>query len=428
MKVLHIAGESAATGAGRGVLWLHQGLAESHIDSKVLFQLGNGVHDGVHTLHEGLTGRIRQSFISRTDALPVKRHPVLRGPFYTGWLGNDVSRHPLYQEADIIHLHWVNRAMLSTRFIGQIHKPLVWTLRDMWPMTGGCHYDLDCNRYTDTCGKCPQLGSDSFPDLSTRVQAAKLRHWASSRIHLVAISQWLKECSDQSTVFRNQEPALVIPNCVDTDDYQPVDRQKARQSLGFASNERVVLCGSQNLNSNYKGFDRFLAAASQLDSSTVFAFFGLLDETVLKQMGIRYRNLGFLKTSESLSTAYSAADVFVAPSLQEAFGKTLIESMACETPVVCFDATGPRDIIEHQKHGYLATPYSVDDMAAGIRWVMDQSPENSATMRAACRQRVLELFSLPVVAQQYAALYDRVLASSQTPAGHPQSSPARFPT
>lgn len=414
MKVLHLAGESAATGAGRGVLWLHQGLANTHIDSSVLFQFGTEEYDGAHTLHSGLSGRAHQSLISRTDALPLKRYPKRNGLFSTGWLGNDVSRHPLYREADIIHLHWVNRAMLSTRFIGSINKPLVWTLRDMWPMTGGCHYDLDCHRYQASCGNCPQLGSDHTPDLSTRIQTSKQRHWQNSPMHLVAISHWLKECSDSSAVFKNQAPAQVIPNCVDTDDYQPVDRAQARRELGIASEDRVVLCGAQNLNSSYKGFDRFLAAAGQMDKNTLFVFFGRLDEQAMQSMGIRYKNLGFLSSSAELSKAYSAADVFVAPSLQEAFGKTLIESMACGTPVVCFDATGPKDIIEHLLHGYKAAPFSVEDLAAGMEWVLSLSPEVNTEMRMACRQRVIDQFSLPAVANQYAILYDEVLRTHQS--------------
>ena len=415
MKVLHIAGESGASGAGRGVLWLHQGLINTAIDSKVLFQFGDSCDAGVQALHPGLAGRAKQSLISRTNALPLKRYAAKNPLFTNGWLGNDVTRLQVYKDADIIHLHWINRSMLSTGFIGKIKKPVVWTLRDMWPLTGGCHYSLDCQRYKSTCHTCPQLQSTLNPDLSTRNQNAKCNSWNKQDIHLIAISEWIKQCTDESTIFKDHQAAKVIPNCVDTEHYAPVNRQSARRWLGASDTDKVVLCGAQNLNSVYKGFDKFLEAAAKLGSSVLFAFFGRLDEDAVKRLGIRYKNLGFLSSSEELSKAYTAADVFVAPSLQEAFGKTLIESMACETPVVCFDATGPRDIIDHKVHGYKAVAADATDLAAGIEWVTNLPAPQIAAMRVACRQHVIERFSTSVVAEQYASMYTSIMQGTTLP-------------
>jgi glycosyltransferase involved in cell wall biosynthesis len=113
-----------------------------------------------------------------------------------------------------------------------------------------------------------------------------------------------------------------------------------------------------------------------------------------------------------LRQAYSAADVFVAPSRAEAFGKTLAEAMSCGTPVVCFDATGPRDIVEHKRDGYKAVPFEPSDLARGIRWVLGQTPEAYTQLCRHARERAQRCFDSRVVAQQYAIVYRDLLGQS----------------
>ncbi len=133
-----------------------------------------------------------------------------------------------------------------------------------------------------------------------------------------------------------------------------------------------------------------------------------MDESIIKESGFDYKSLGFLHDTISLRLAYSASDVFVAPSLMDAFGKTLAESMACGTPVVCFDATGPRDIVDHKVNGYKASPYMAEDLAAGIDCVLsDENRHKELCINA--MEKAVACFDIKKVARQYAALYREVL-------------------
>ena len=137
-------------------------------------------------------------------------------------------------------------------------------------------------------------------------------------------------------------------------------------------------------------------------------FFGKLDESLVRKLGLDYKNLGYLNDTISLRLAYSAASVFVAPSIMEAFGKTLTESMACGTPVVAFNATGPQDIINHKINGYLAKPFNSADLANGIEWVLEDEDRWKKLSQNA-REKVVQEFDIVKVAKKYEDLYKYIL-------------------
>jgi glycosyltransferase involved in cell wall biosynthesis len=204
-----------------------------------------------------------------------------------------------------------------------------------------------------------------------------------------------------------------INNNVDTDLFAPLDRAAARRELGIEEGRNLVLIGAQDVASIYKGFDLFLAALSELRGEDLHILtFGKSGEFIPASLGFPVTNLGFLSNSQSLRIAYSAADVFVASSRAEAFGKTLAEAMSCGTPVVGFDATGPGDIIVHKESGYKATPFDPADLAQGIRWVLTLTSDAYQELcRNAC-QRAQREFDSRVIAEQYAALYKELLHRS----------------
>jgi len=223
----------------------------------------------------------------------------------------------------------------------------------------------------------------------------------------VGISNWLSEKSKQSFLLRNLD-VRTIHNNINTRDFFPIDKQFARKILGISTDKKIIFAGAQNINDFYKGFGKFIKAIKLLDKNKYcLCFFGRLHTGVIDPLGFEYVNFGFLHDNISLRLLYSAADVFVAPSLMDAFGKTLAESMACGTPVVCFNATGPKDIVDHLINGYKATPFDSSDLAEGIRWVLN-SPDYTALSRNA-REKVLRCFDSKVVAKKYIELYKSVL-------------------
>ena len=136
----------------------------------------------------------------------------------------------------------------------------------------------------------------------------------------------------------------------------------------------------------------------------------------LATLGLGHTHLGFLGDTLALRLAYASADVFVAPSLMDAFGKTLAEAMACGTPVVCFDATGPKDIVEHRVSGYKAVPFEAMDLEAGIEWVLSLPGEQHDALRRNARARAVERFDSRVIASRYKALYEELLQAEVAPA------------
>lgn len=415
MKVLHLLAGDLTGGAARGAYWLHQAQREIGIDSKILTNGRETTSDiSVTALATTPAKRVIDALRSQLGNAPLhlyrNRRPWI---FNTGFTGIDFTKLPEYRQADLVHLHWIN-GLVAMRTLRKVQKPVVWTMRDMWPLTGGCHYAVDCDRYKLGCGQCPQLGSTMDWDLSRLVIANK-RASLQKRLRVVGISDWLSECASKSQVFDGFS-VQTISNNIDTRSFYPTPPKIARQALGVPMDKRIILVGAQSVTDFYKGFDLFIEAMRAVQREDVHVLtFGRDAETGLAALDVGHTHLGFLSDTVSLRLAYAAADVFVAPSLMDAFGKTLAEAMACGTPVVCFDATGPKDIVEHRVTGYKAMPFETTDLTNGIQWVMGLSKDSHETLRRHARQRAVERFDSRVIASQYKALYQEMLEGDAVP-------------
>lgn len=267
---------------------------------------------------------------------------------------------------------------------------------------------MDCARYEVGCGKCPQLKSCREHDLSRLVVAGK-RALFPSDMRVVGISPWLSDCATRSQVFAGHQ-VTTIPNCIDVGEFFPVDKGMARQALGLPQNGKVILFGSQGLDDFYKGLDLFAdAIGADMLKDAMLVSFGHGGNRFSSVSEVPAVSLGFLRDAVSLRLAYSAADVFVAPSRMDAFAKTIVEAMACAVPVVCFDATGPGGIVEHEVTGYKATPFDPRSLRQGIEWVLSLDDDAHKRIGHAARQRALETYDAPVVARRYRDLYEEML-------------------
>lgn len=406
-KVVHIVAGSLDRGAARGALWLHLALFEQGVDSTLITNHPDtqGL-PSVQTLTHGFFDRVIGAVVARLNSAGQIFYPNRkRRIFNSGFWGIRFHHHPAVKQADVVHLHWVN-GVVSIRALNKLNKKIVWTVRDMWPITGGCHYSLECDRYQSGCGSCPQLGSRSEHDLSRLIFRAKKKYYPKG-MTAVGISEWTTRVINDSGLF-NESRVITILNNISCETFYPEDKRSARRSLGVEGDKPVVLVGSTNLDDFYKGADKLLEALSLFDeSSFTLCVFGESDKKVLDSLGLDYVRLGYIGDNASLRRAYSAADVFVAPSVQETFGKTLAEALACGTPVVCFDATGPASIVSHKVDGYKAKPFSVADLAAGIEWVLNH--EDQASLRNAARQNASNKFDSKVIANRYKGLYQSIL-------------------
>ncbi|MGY6560047.1 MAG: glycosyltransferase family 4 protein [Nitritalea sp.] len=314
-------------------------------------------------------------------------------------------------QPDIVHLHWVSAGMLHVDDIPKIQAEIVWTLHDMWPFTGGCHYDGSCGRYTQQCGACPVLGSTDEKDISARIFQRKKKAYGrrSKPLHIVGLSRWLHEAAKSSTLFRERQH-YQLPNPIDTSLFFPIARSTAREALGLPETGRIILFGAMSATTNpIKGYSFVEAALSGLANKEELrlVIFGA-SEGEAERFGIPVQYVGTLRDTVSLRLLYNAADVMLVPSKQENLSNSIMEALACGTPVCSFAIGGNGDMIQHKQNGYLARPFEVEDYRAGIEWLLEKA--DTSDLRQAARAYVLEHFEAKKVAERYEAMYASILS------------------
>jgi glycosyltransferase involved in cell wall biosynthesis len=321
------------------------------------------------------------------------------------------SLHP-----DLINVHWICNGYLQIETLAKFQKPLVWTLHDMWPFTGGCHYGQECDRYTQSCGSCPLLKSDRHWDVSRWIWQRKAKTYPQLNLTVVAPSRWMAECAQKSSLFRSVR-VEVIPHGLDTTVYQPIDAPVARKLLNLPQDKQLILfgAGSNAVDDPRKGLPLLQTALKKLAEAGwgdrfELVIFGTDAPEIPLDLGFKAHYLGRFYDDLSLVLSYSAADVMIVPSVQEAFGQTASESLACGTPVVAFRATGLPDIVSHEQDGYLAEPFSPEDLAQGIAWVL-ADPDRHQQLRLNARTKAEREFMLLLQAQRYSALFAEILES-----------------
>jgi glycosyltransferase involved in cell wall biosynthesis len=400
-------------GGSRAAYRLHQGLLRIGLDSQMLVQ-NKTSQDATVLSPEGKYAGFGSLARRYLDALPLRQYPGRPGTAWSpGWLPGNLHRRVARQAPDVINVQWVCDGFLPVQTLGRLHRPLILTLQDAWTLTGGCHYPYDCLGYQYRCGACPQLGSSRPQDLSRRGWQRKADILKSLPLTVVAISHWLGDCARASSLFR-QARIEVIPNGLDTQRYQPRDTSVARQLLGLPPNRRLVLFGAVNaIQDPRKGAALLFSALKELHQAgehhnIELVVFGDAPPAQPPDLGFPTHYLGFLHDDISLTLLYSAADVMVVPSVQEAFGQTATEACACGTPVVAFDNSGVQDVVEHQKNGYLARGLDASDLARGIAWTL-ADPQRHQALRQAARHKAVSDFDLDLVARRYRQVFQDAL-------------------
>jgi len=326
--------------------------------------------------------------------------------------GYDITKLPEFQEADVIHLHWVNQGMLSLKGIQKIlqsGKPVVWTMHDIWPATALCHVTLGCQHFTSQCGNCRLLpGGGSSHDYSTTIWQRKQRMLADENIYFVACSHWLESEAKRSALLKGQK-ITSIPNPIDTRIYKRGNKQEARQRLGLPLDKKLILFASQRVTNVNKGMDYLIEACRQLQiSDAAVVILGGHAEEVVSQLSLEAYPLGYVNDEQRIVDVYHAADVFVLPSLSENLPNTIMEAMACGVPCVGFKVGGIPEEIDHRRNGYVAEYRSAEDLARGIRWILAEADYEELSKNAV--QKVVQNYSQQSVALKYLDVYHQAQA------------------
>ncbi len=341
----------------------------------------------------------------------LKKYNVQQGYFLSNLSSINLSTALQSIDFDIIHLNWISHEYLNIDMLRTLKKPIVWTLHDCWAFTGICHYFDQCNNYTSSCGSCSLLNSVDEKDLSNEIWRKKSLNYELCIMHIVTPSHWLGNSAQQSSLLKNK-PISVIPYPINTDIFTPQDKVAARERLGLKQVGKYVLFGAMNaLDDQRKGYQYIDKAvkllASQGHTDIQLVIFGTSKSFEERNECISIIYLNSINNDAKMIDLYSAADVTVVPSISENLSLVIMESLACGTPVVAFDIGGNPDMIDHKKDGYLATPYSAEEIANGILWVLSNTNEGNLAYNA--RQKILDKYSEKTIAEKYIKLYDSIL-------------------
>lgn len=413
MRILIVNASDLNGGAARAAYRLHRALLSHNVDSQMLVQ--NKVSDD-HSIIEVFLSlkNERNKFRKIFDRIPIllynNRSKTLFSP---SWLPFSSMAEKINKiNPDIVHIHWINKGMMKIEDIEKIKSPIVWSLHDMWLFTGGCHYDEECEAFKSICGNCKVLNSNKEKDLSWRLFNRKKKSLSKKNdITIVGLSKWISNCAKNSTLLKGKE-IINIPNPIDCEVFKPINKEVSRDIWNLPKDKKLVLFGAMNATSDpRKGFHWLVRALKKLKTKEIeLVVFGCNEPEKSQNLEFKTHYLGQLKDDISLVTLYDAVDVVLIPSLQENLSNTIMESLACGTPVVGFDIGGNADMIEHKKNGYLAKSFDVDDLAIGIEFILNPKSYNKFCQQA--RNMVLKKFNSNIVIEKYIKLYKSIIENS----------------
>lgn len=409
MRVVLLNTFDAAGGSVRACERLLRGLTTEAIDTTMLVREKGS--NGVRVQSVG--SRTSGIFRALIDGALLHLYPRRKLNFFApAWAPGRALREIIRLSPDIVHLHWVVNGFVRIESLAKFSVPIVWTLHDSWPFTGGCHLPGECNQYEQSCGWCPILGSKREHDMSRWIWYRKKKAWHDISVTIIAPSRWIAERARSSSLFRGRN-IVVIPNAIDTGQYAPGDKLGARRELGLSERGNIILFGANHaLNDHNKGFDLLRAAlTSAFWPETQLVVFGAPESAALPECGLHVRNFGFVHDERKMALLYQSADVFVAPSRDENLPYVVMEAMACGTPCVAFRVGGMEDLITHYKTGLMARPFDTGELAARIQELLHN---DSFRMELAdnARRWVVNNVNMKRIAQRHIELYQQLILAA----------------
>lgn len=376
MKILHICTWDTDGGAAIAAVRHCEAMKHAGYESEMLVLLK---HSGNLSVFEAISNkielRVKRSYYGRRNSRQFEHENPYADWSYSVY-GFDISKHPKVKNADVVVLHWINSNFLSIKGIGNLmksHPNLVWYLHDMWPMTGGCHYALGCEKFKFGCKKCPMFnqrsGSNKDKDASYLQFREKINNWScNGNIRILAPSQWLCDLAKKSLLFKNRE-CSVLRNPVPTRIFKPLDKTFARHALNLPLNQNLILFGAASATNAYKGWPYLADALKMLrsDATGCIVFGNNSNVTSSYDTTLSVYPVGRYQDPLSLALLYNAADAFVTPSVADNYPNVLIEAMACGTPSIGFKIGGIPEIINDGKSGILANSVSSESLCEAIQ-------------------------------------------------------------
>jgi glycosyltransferase involved in cell wall biosynthesis len=415
LKIVHVNTYDILGGAARAVYRLHSGLVRM------------GYNSSMYVLNKAVEDQSVKEFVPETDFLSRNYRKILDKTFKYNWACYEKTRPYGYElfssdktiysqhttlkipEADIINLHWIAGFLDLNSFFCSIpnHVKVVWTLHDMNAFTGGCHYNMGCERYLIGCGKCPQLGSIMPNDLSSQIWNRKKNIFSQvdiSKLHIVTLNEWMASEIRNSPLI-NKFPLSIVPNGLDTSVFKPDNKSTSRKFLGIKSNARVIMFAADSITNKRKGFEYLVAALSKLKDIQDITLLSVGQYKNDVNIEIEHINVGNISNDKWLANIYNAADIFIAPSIQDNLPNTVMEAISCGIPVVGFDVGGIPDMVRPGLSGLLVKKNDIEGLHEMIRYLLVNDGLR-ASISKRCRKIAVSEYALEVQAKRYAEIYN----------------------
>lgn len=418
MKVIHLNTYDGNGGAGRASYRLNTALKQQGIDSELYTFIKLGKRKDIKALYPSLIDRFFATInILAERYLPRFYEKDLKVPFSLSFFGKDIHEHPALKSADIIHLHWINHGFLNPSALAKLallNKPIFWTMHDSNTFTGGCHVRFDCQNYKTSCGNCPILKEPDNNDISHRIWEKKKVAYQIMQPNFICPSTWLANAAKNSGLLKNS-PVTTIPNTLETAIFKPIDKKSARKKLNLKADGFILLTGFMPSKKDaHKGtsylidaIDLWVNENPTLKNKVTLIVFGNRDNQSAPPFKIPVKFLGTINNDSLLANAYAAADAFLTTSLDDNLPNTVMESLACGTPVISFTTGGIPDMVKHKSNGYLAAYKDVNDFKEGLNWIYNHPNRDELNKNA--RESIMLKFSEKIIAEQHIGLYKQLL-------------------
>lgn len=419
MNILHINTQDNVGGAARAMYRLHKGLQWSGHMSQLLVGHQTRLEPDIGSINRQ-AGPFRTAADKMLDRIGLQLERwwgIDKWSYRNSW---HIPQTPFFRQADVINLHNLHGGYLNLRVLPELarHKPMVWTLHDMWALTGHCAYSYDCERWRSGCYDCPLLkepGRQTIEpkptptDRTRRTWSMKRGLYERSPLYIVTPSKWLQKLVEGS-ILADSLAIQCIPYGLDLASFRPLEQATARRALDIPHEARVVMFMAYDVVHGRKGFDYLLDALAGLaDTDSIYLLtIGNHDRLEPQAERFRLRTLGYLSDERLQRLAYTAADAFVFPTLADNQPLVLIEAMACGTPLISFNVGGVSEIVRHMETGYLARYKDAADLAQGIQLLLDDASLRGQLGRR-CREIAEIEYALGLQAQRYVEVYERAV-------------------
>ena len=401
---MHISHSDRRGGAAIAAFRIHQSLCRNGIDSSLWVNDKITDADRVFSFDGHLKKQLQEikrlisgGIVSRI--LKTKNKIIHSPQFFNSQWPDKINK----SSADIVHVHWVCNEMLSVKDIGKIKKPIVWTFHDMWAVCGAEHYTLD-TRWRDGYLRTNRPKGDKGFDLNRYTWKKKNKYWKMNG-SVVSPSKWLSNIAKESLLFTDWKTST-IQYPLDTKFWRPINKIHCRQILDLPQNLPLIAIGNEGGDKNIrKGFDLFLESIRSL--SKIKKDFGIIVFGQTRKIPeldeiTKCFYFGYLD-SISRRLVYSAADVFALPSKMDAFGMTVMEAQACNTPAVVYKTCGQQDSISGEDSGILVQPFDVSEYGNAIKSILEKRDQLNP------RRYILENNNEQKIAGSYIKLYSEIL-------------------